>query len=903
MRLARRRVRVGEQTEHRPEAPVRASRAEALLASSVFDAAYYAATVGVTFPDELAAARHCVRQGMPQSLSPSPLLEVGDLPRATQDAWRAGRVGVVLAFLRRAQRPVSPLFDAGRAPGTVAEKAAHPGGALGLFLDRADQDTPLPVPDSYASPPPTLGAARRSLVEHARATRAQAQLADPVPLTEWDDTAEERWKSRVMAAARDIREAPLVSVVAPVDGPEGAGRALGRLREQSWTRWELLVVLEAAAGAEALVELTEGEPRLRVLSRPAGTGLGGALDAGTRAARGTWLAFLGAHHTWRPDFLELGVSALVHGGLDAGVALTRVDGSTDGPGADGPGTDGPGSAGPGADAPAIGVLEQPATGRDELLAATGAALETLLVGVEPARDVGGFDPALRQAAALDFALRLASRTTVEPLPFVGADRARAPAHDPDDTGWLAVVGSHLVDWAALDAQAPHRDQGTVSVVIPTYGDWRMTTDAVAAVLEDAPLDGRDTPHRVEVVVVDNGSSAEVGRRLVARFLTEPRVRYLRLPRNLNFAIGCNAGFAATSGGTVVFLNNDTVARPGWLDAMLPHLADADVRGVQPLLLFADDTVQSAGTVFCDNRFLPVHLLAGHPVEDAERLARRPFSAVTAAAMAVRATEFAALRGFDPVFVNGMEDIDLCLRATQEYGGGFVVEPAAKVTHLESRTPGRNARVGANRRTLMQRWRGRLPGPELERYAELGLAVAHLASDGQPVSAARPVVVRPAADLTGPRPRLRWGVKSAAVPGPSGDASADGRLAGSLSAALSRLGQDVVTYRRGAHASPASYLDDVVLGIRGADPVVPHPGKLNVLWLPDLAEQVDPAELAGFDLVRTSSAQAARELSATSGRRVQVLLEAEEAGADLDAAARALVAAATSLLQGRAAAED
>lgn len=894
------------QAPNAPEAPGQPSRAEVLVASSIFDADYYAATVGVTFPDVHAAARHCVREGMPQSLSPSPLLEIGDLPRAVQDAWRGGRVGAVLAFLRRTQQgPVSPLFDVGRAPGTAAEKSAHPGGALGLFCDRARQDTPLPVPDSYTSPAPTLGAARRSMLEHARATQAQASLATPLPLRDWDQEAEDRWKSRQVAgpALRDRPDGPLVTVVAAVDGPELARRALDQLLEQSWTRWELLVVLDRATGpdAEDLVALTEQEPRLRVLADHEGAGLGGALEVATRAARGTYLAFLDENHAWRPDFLEVGVSALVGSGLEAAVALARVD---EGPHRSGP--DGEGTM----------ALRWPATGRDELMATTAATpatpatrgtspgnlLGTLLVSTELARDIGGFDPALHKAATLDFALRLARRTTVERLPFVGADDGGVPAPSPDDAGWLVVIGDHLVDWVASAAQAQHRDQATVSVVIPTYADWRMTTDAVTAVLADAPVGDQETARAVEIVVVDNGSPGEVGRRLVARFLTEPRVRHLRLPRNLNFAVGCNAGFAATTGSTVVFLNNDTVARRGWLDAMLPHLADPAVRGVQPLLLYPDDTVQSAGTVFADSGFIPVHLLAGHPVEDAERLSRRPFSAVTAAAMAVRATEFAALRGFDPVFVNGMEDIDLCLRAIEAYGGGFVVEPAARVTHLESRTPGRNAKVTANRRTLLQRWRGRLPGPELDRYAELGLVVAHLASDGQPVPAARTVLVRAG-------PRLRWGIKTAAFPGPLGDASADWRLARSMSAALSRLGQEVVTYRRGAHASPASYLDDVVLAIRGGEPVVAHPGKLNILWLVDRAEPVEPVELDGFDLIYASSPGAAQELSARSGHPVEALpgSRPDTAGVgshpDLGTQAHALVAAATARLQGREAAED
>jgi hypothetical protein len=186
-------------------------------------------------------------------------------------------------------------------------------------------------------------------------------------------------------------------------------------------------------------------------------------------------------------------------------------------------------------------------------------------------------------------------------------------------------------------------------------------------------------------------------------------------------------------------------------------------------------------------------------------------------------------------------------------------------------------IDVNRRHFMARWRGALPEPALHQYDELGLAVAHLAADDAAHPAARPVVVRPPLQVRGARPRLRWGLKLPVTPGPLGDSWGDTHFAESLKQALMRLGQEVVTYRRGSHASPASHLDDVVLGLRGLEPIHPHPGKANLLWVISHPDDVSIEELLGFDAVFAASPQWARRTSRAAGRSVQTLLQATDVG--------------------------
>ena len=87
---------------------------------------------------------------------PIPCIDPALLPGWVRDALARGEAGALLRYLRAkgAARRLGPLFDSS-AVATDAERSEHPGGALGLFLATADDDTPLP-----GHPDVTWGAAR-----------------------------------------------------------------------------------------------------------------------------------------------------------------------------------------------------------------------------------------------------------------------------------------------------------------------------------------------------------------------------------------------------------------------------------------------------------------------------------------------------------------------------------------------------------------------------------------------------------------------------------------------------------------------------------------------------------------------------------------------------------------------
>ena len=450
-------------------------------------------------------------------------------------------------------------------------------------------------------------------------------------------------------------------------------------------------------------------------------------------------------------------------------------------------------------------------------------------------------------------------------PFLDFDR-HAAAGD-------SVLNGHLVDWAELEGRST--EPGLVSVIVPTNHDWEMTRVAVQRVLE------ADGPARVEVVVVDNGcpvvTSAVLGS-LPERF---SGVTVVRSPVNHGFALGNNLGLAHVTGETVVFLNNDTEVGPGWLAPLLESLSDEQVLGAQSLLIYPDGAIQSAGVVFPRGGGLPHVLLQGFPVEDAAGMGSDPLHALTGAALAMRHRDVVALRGFDPLFRNGMEDVDLCLRLAERRPGHFVVRPDSRVIHHESRSPGRFARSLVNRRVLLERWAGRLPEDDVEAWGRRGYDVAgheirHRTAPDQRLCVAEPVLSRQRrAQVEEGLPAMRWALKNPAPGGPEGEKWGDTHFARQLATALRALGQDVVIDHRGEFERRSGWLDDVVLLLRGVVPYTPMVDRVNLMWLISHPDMMEREEHIGWDRVYVASVSFARTLAEEWGAPAVPLLQATD----------------------------
>ncbi len=250
-----------------------------------------------------------------------------------------------------------------------------------------------------------------------------------------------------------------------------------------------------------------------------------------------------------------------------------------------------------------------------------------------------------------------------------------------------------------------------TIVIPVWNLWETTRDCLISLRRNTPAE------LFQVRVADNGSTDETAAGLepMGTALFPGRFGLTRFPENRGFAVACNAGGRAADTPYVLFLNNDTLVQPGWLEPLLEALAASDrLAGVGPLLLYPEGRqVQHCGVALSPLGTF-VHIYRNFPAAHQAVLRPREVQALTAAALLLRREDFLACNGFYEGYRNGFEDLDLCARLA-EGGKAFRCVPESRVWHLESRTPGRNDADIENSGLLRSRVFSRFK-PDMQRLA-------------------------------------------------------------------------------------------------------------------------------------------------------------------------------------------
>ena len=204
---------------------------------------------------------------------------------------------------------------------------------------------------------------------------------------------------------------------------------------------------------------------------------------------------------------------------------------------------------------------------------------------------------------------------------------------------------------------------------------------------------------LEAVVVDNGAVDPLPP-------LPPFARVVRLPRNLGFAGGANAGLLAARGEHVLILNPDAELDADCLARMLAVAADI----VAPRILLRDEVgridncghgLYPDGLNWCRGR----GLLAEGRFVDAEDLLL-----FSGAAVLFRRAALARTGGFDPDFFAYGEDADLGLRAAR-LGLVCRYEPSAVVHHAVGGAFGRSS---LRKAFLVERNRARVAVTHLPR---------------------------------------------------------------------------------------------------------------------------------------------------------------------------------------------
>jgi len=276
--------------------------------------------------------------------------------------------------------------------------------------------------------------------------------------------------------------------------------------------------------------------------------------------------------------------------------------------------------------------------------------------------------------------------------FLEAFRLASPLERETILDEASALCPELAEEARAEAERAARPAPAagprVSIVIPCWNKAELTLSCLQS------LQATTDPALFEVIVVDNGSEDATVQ--LARG-EGPRFRVVRNEHNTGFGPACNQGAALARGDIVLFLNNDTVLLPGWLEPLVAALDEDDALGaVQPKLLYPDGRLNDAGgLVFGGGE--PWIYGKGDPEPEAPPYScRRAPDYASGACLAVRKAAFEEVGGFDDRFAPAYyEDTDLSF-ALRAAGWRVLYEPASRVVHLEGGTAGTDLSQGIKR---------------------------------------------------------------------------------------------------------------------------------------------------------------------------------------------------------------
>jgi len=235
-----------------------------------------------------------------------------------------------------------------------------------------------------------------------------------------------------------------------------------------------------------------------------------------------------------------------------------------------------------------------------------------------------------------------------------------------------------------DICLPKVEKPRVSIIIPVFNKVSLTLNVLDSL-------AKNTPPIYEVIVVDDASTDNTAELL-------PRIqnlRYFRHEENKGFVETVNKGASLASGDFLVFLNNDVLLTPGWLEALLLPFQDERVGLVGAKLIYPDGRLQEAGGIIFRDASGWNYGRKEDPAAP-EFNFRREVDYCSGACLVVPRKIFKRLGGFDTLYRPAYyEDTDLAFKV-REQGLKVIYQPRAEIYHLEGASCGQDLHTGLKR---------------------------------------------------------------------------------------------------------------------------------------------------------------------------------------------------------------
>ncbi len=229
-------------------------------------------------------------------------------------------------------------------------------------------------------------------------------------------------------------------------------------------------------------------------------------------------------------------------------------------------------------------------------------------------------------------------------------------------------------------------QDWVTIIVTPRERFGVAVESLQSV-----IDHTARPYRL--VYIDGAGPDHIGEDL-RRLCEAQGFGYIRTEHYLSPNRARNMGVAQADTRYVVFIDNDVIVSPGWLDALVLCAEDTGAEVVAPLTCqkeplhteihqaggeFADDHRAFLAAPPSDRRITDIHVYQGKKIGDVS-LARSETQCCEFHCALVRRDVFDRFGMLDEALLATKEHIDFCMTVWNG-GGRVMLEPASVVTYL------------------------------------------------------------------------------------------------------------------------------------------------------------------------------------------------------------------------------